>query len=55
MEIQYEFCENGNIKPCPYKDECINCPAGCSGESWWCKRIMRKEDNNGFFKGNKAK
>lgn len=36
--IQYRIVENGNIAPCPYKDHCLNCPAGCKGFSWWCGR-----------------
>lgn len=35
---QLSFAPNGNISPCPWKAECYNHPAGCKGESYWCKR-----------------
>ena len=36
--IQLTIAPNGNIKPCPYAEQCPNCPAGCKGESLWCGR-----------------
>lgn len=30
--------ENGNISPCPYKEECTTYPVGCAGLSYWCNR-----------------
>lgn len=39
---QLTFKPNGNISPCPYKAECYNCPTGCKGESYWCKRYDKK-------------
>lgn len=40
---QLSLAPNGNITPCPYKEECINCPSGCQGISYWCKRYEKKE------------
>ena len=36
--IQLSIAPNGNIKPCPYAEQCPNCPAGCKGKSLWCGR-----------------
>ena len=35
---QLSFMPNGNIAPCPYREECITYGSGCRGESYWCKR-----------------
>ena len=43
---QVKMLENGNISPCPYKDNCPNCPAGCKGISWWCGRQFKEKDEN---------
>ncbi|MBO7733222.1 MAG: hypothetical protein J6S67_11730 [Methanobrevibacter sp.] len=45
---QYEWAENGNIRPCPYKDNCRTYMIGCDGQSYWCNNgeVMRKEANN---------
>lgn len=29
---------NDKIKPCPYKEQCFNHPAGCAGQTLWCGR-----------------
>lgn len=36
--VQMTFAENGNIKPCPFTDNCMTYKIGCQGESWWCKQ-----------------
>ena len=41
--IQFQFADNGNIKPCPYTSECYNFPAGCKGASFWCGRTEYQE------------
>ena len=38
LVIQMEFALNGNIKPCPYVEQCSTYKIGCNGESWWCKQ-----------------
>lgn len=43
MTSQISFAPNGNISPCPYKEDCINHPAGCGGESYWCERFDTAE------------
>ena len=48
--IQYSFAGNGNIMPCPWMDDCINYPAGCSGGSYWCKRFDSEEDRREMIK-----
>ena len=44
MIEQLSFMPNGNIAPCPYRQQCLNHPAGCEGKSHWCKRIPTKDD-----------
>lgn len=44
MRGQYAFAPNGNIRPCPWLEDCLNYPAGCSGESYWCKRFETEQD-----------
>lgn len=44
MMEQLSFMPNGNIAPCPYRQQCLNHPAGCEGKSHWCKRIPTKDD-----------
>ena len=39
---QLSFAPNGNISPCPYREECCTYPVGCHGESYWCKRYDKK-------------
>ena len=39
MYEQLSFAANGNIMPCPYRDDCFNYSAGCQGLSYWCKRV----------------
>ena len=48
--MQLTFAPNGNIKPCPWVEDCLNFPAGCSGESYWCKRFNTSEDIKGMRK-----
>lgn len=54
MNEQLRILENGNIAPCPYKEECVVAKlkikigekiisAGCSGESKWCPTGPYKE------------
>ena len=43
MFEQLSFAPNGNIKPCPYREQCLNHPAGCQGLSHWCKRVPEQE------------
>lgn len=35
---QLSFMPNGNIAPCPYREECRTYKVGCQGISYWCKR-----------------
>ena len=48
-EEQLGFVENGNISPCPYREECSTYKVGCGGFSYWCKRF---ETNNNDTKGD---
>ena len=45
MNEQLSIALNGNIMPCPYREECRTYKIGCSGESYWCNNAegMRKE------------
>ena len=36
MNEQLSIALNGNIMPCPYREECRTYKIGCSGESYWC-------------------
>lgn len=47
---QLEFVPNGNISPCPYKDDCLNYPSGCKGISHWCNRIPERRSNERIHK-----
>lgn len=45
MNEQLSIALNGNIMPCPYREECRTYMIGCSGDSYWCNNAegMRKE------------
>ena len=46
MNEQLSFDTIGNLVPCPYKDTCINVPAGCNGERYWCRRYEPRFKEN---------
>ena len=35
---------------CPWTDKCINHPAGCKGQSYWCKRFDSPEGRKEMIK-----
>ncbi len=53
MNGQLSFAPNGNITPCPWKDVCLNHPAGCKGYSYWCKRFDKEKDRKQLIKALK--
>ena len=53
MSEQLSFAPNGNITPCPWKMQCYNYPAGCKGNSYWCKRFDTEEDRKIMLKAKK--
>ena len=55
MIEQLSFALNGNIVPCPYRECCLNHPAGCSGESKWCKRIPEEDEKKNWEALNEGK
>lgn len=37
MSEQLSFlADNGNIMPCPYREQCQTYKIGCGGYSYWC-------------------
>lgn len=46
MNEQLSFGFNGNIQPCPYREECRTYKIGCQGISYWCnnKDGMKREE-----------
>ena len=42
---QLSFRGNGNIAPCPYRNQCMTYQIGCNGISYWCKRYDDKMQN----------
>ena len=62
MSLQVSIAPNGNIQPCPYFEDCLNYPSGCSGQSYWCRRVPSEEEKDLKFlrcgsdnKGEKTK
>lgn len=48
MNEQLSIAPNGNITPCPYRDNCRTYNIGCKGMSYWCKNgEAMTEENNG--------
>lgn len=47
MNEQLSIAYNGNIMPCPYREDCRTYRIGCDGYSYWCNNAegMRKEMN----------
>lgn len=47
MNEQLTIAPNGNITPCPYREECRTYGIGCKGISYWCESIkgFRKDEN----------
>lgn len=43
---QLTFADNGNIKPCPYRNECLTYPMGCRGLSYWCGRYEEEKGSS---------
>ena len=43
MDEQLAFGENGNIMPCPYREDCMTYLIGCKGISFWCKSPKIKD------------
>ena len=35
-----QWDEKWAVSPCPMREECINCPAGCDGGRGWCQRAL---------------
>lgn len=55
MMEQLSFAPNGNIMPCPYRSYCLNHPAGCKGESHWCKRIPEEKEKERWERKRQSK
>ena len=49
MSEQLSFLgENGNIKPCPFRESCRTFKIGCQGQTYWCNNAeyMVKDAEN---------
>ena len=51
--MQLSFVGNGNISPCPWKSECLNHPAGCTGHSYWCGRFDTEDERKQMAKAKR--
>lgn len=46
MNEQLSIAYNGNIMPCPYREDCRTYKIGCNGYSYWCNNAegMKSEE-----------
>lgn len=45
MTEQISFKENGNLAPCPHRQDCQTYKVGCQGISYWCKRYDKRREH----------